>query len=103
MTHQKNRLLNGILFIPFVFFSLYFFSSCNQKQKGDEIKQAADLIKEYAVRSNPALKGKRLKANISIDGGFNADGVCACIVVCDAYGGNCTSCTCSPANCGTCK
>lgn len=27
---------------------------------------------------------------------------CACLKVCNGNGGNCTPCTCSPPNCGTC-
>ena len=99
MIIQKSRFYVGLILASL--FLICFFSNCTQTQKGDEVKQAADLIREYALKSNPALKGKKLRVSMTIDGGLNE--VCACIKVCDANGNNCTACTCSPANCGSCE
>jgi hypothetical protein len=100
---QKNKFFAGVLGALIGLLFVAIFNSCVQRQKGNEINQAADLIKEHAIKSNPALKGKRLKVNMSIDGGISSNDPCACIVVCDGNGENCTSCVCSPANCGSCR
>lgn len=101
MIKQKSRFFGSIVFILMSFFLFAVLNSCTPKAQGSEVEQAADLIREYAIKKNPALKGKRLKVNMSIDGVDGAE-ACACIQVCDSRGQNCTGCSCSPANCGTC-
>jgi len=100
MIIKKNRSFTGILIILLAIFSMSVFSNCSQPKKGDDLKEAAGLIREVAMKANPALKGKKLNVSMVIDGGLNE--VCACLYVCD-NNGNCTKCSCSPANCGSCK
>jgi hypothetical protein len=54
-------------------------SNCAQPEKGDELQQGAALLRDYALRSNPSLKGTRFKIDLSIDGAL---GDCMCIKVC---------------------
>lgn len=74
------------------------YASC--ARQGDELTQVADGIRQHAAKQNPAFRAGRLRYVGTIDDA-NSDGVCACIQVCDSKG-NCTSCVCSPANCGKC-
>jgi hypothetical protein len=68
------------------------------ERQGDEVKQAGDAIKQFAAKQN--LRAGRNRFSGIIDGA--AGEVCACLKVCDANGQNCTACSCSPANCGSC-
>lgn len=77
----------------------FIFNNCTPKNNENEVQRAAELIRDYAIKSNPALKGSKLKVSMSIDGGI-AD--CMCIKVCNSKGENCTPCTCIPADCGGC-
>jgi len=81
---------------------LFLGQGCTNPKSGDEIASAGDAIQSHAIKANPALRGQRLRVSGVIDGANSADGVCACLKVCDANGQNCTACSCSPANCGTC-
>lgn len=106
MISKNNRLFAGILSILLGFLTLCTFSNCaQQKPEKTSVNEAVNVIKEHALKSNPALRGKKMRVNMAIDGSFgnSADGVCACIQVCDANGQNCTACSCSPANCGSCN
>lgn len=74
--------------------------SCSQQD--DELTRAADLIRQHAAKQNPAFRHGRIRFSGILDDS-GSDGVCACIQVCDANGGNCTSCSCSPSGCGKCS
>ncbi len=76
--------------------------SCNQRKETNDLGKAADIIRNHAVNANPALKGKKLRVSLSIDGGLEVGQGCMCLKVCDANGQNCTPCTCDPSNCGSC-
>ena len=99
MIAKNNNLSIKVLFTLTALFFVIALSNCAQPQKGDELQQGAALLRDYALRSNPALKGARFKIDLSIDGAL---GDCMCIKVCDSNGQNCTECTCTPANCGGC-
>jgi hypothetical protein len=66
------------------------------------LRKAADIIRDHAVNANPALKGKKLRVSLAIDGGLETGVGCLCLKVCDVNGQNCTPCTCDPAGCGNC-
>jgi len=70
-------------------------------REGDEVKQAGDAIRQHVAKQNPTFGAGRIRFSGTIDGAAS-DGVCACIQVCDSKGQNCTTCSCSPANCGKC-
>jgi hypothetical protein len=99
MIAKKDNLSIRILFTLTALFFAVVLSNCAQPEKGDELQQGAALLRNYALRSNPSLKGTRFKVDLSIEGAL---GDCMCIKVCDANGQNCTACTCTPANCGGC-
>lgn len=95
----KPMLRIGLLVLVFVSLS----SKCPQQgdcsHQGDEVNQAAELIRQHAIKQNPAFRNQRVQFRGTKDGG---DGVCACIQVCNSQGENCTACSCSPSGCGSC-
>ena len=106
MIINKTRPSAGFLIILLGLLFLCTFSNCaQQKPKNNDVNDAINVIKEHVLKSRPALRGKKMRVNMTIDGGLSnsADGVCACIQVCDGNGQNCTACSCSPANCGSCN
>lgn len=102
MPFKKNATyaaLTGALLV-WIFICTAF--SCNHRENGkDDLRRAAEIIRDHAVKTNSALKGKGLRATLSIDGGIET-GTCMCLKVCDVNGENCTPCTCDPAGCGSC-
>lgn len=82
--------------------SLFLGQGCANLNSSDDINTASKAIQSHAVKANPALRGQRVRVSGVIDGVNSVDGVCACLKVCDGNGQNCTACSCSPANCGTC-
>jgi hypothetical protein len=97
----KKSLLRTTLVFLVGLFTVCGFTNCKRANDGDEIKKATEIIKEYAMKANPALRGQKLRVSMDIDGTVNE--VCACIQVCDSKGQNCTACSCSPKNCGSCE
>jgi hypothetical protein len=73
-------------------------ASCEQ-HKPTQAPGIGPAIREMAVRAEPRLRGQNLRFSGTVLG--VGDG-CACLKVCNGAGENCTSCVCSPANCGTC-
>ncbi len=76
-------------------------TACTTPQRGDDVASASHAIQSLALKQNPGLRGQRLRVGGVIDSA-GSDGVCACLKVCDGNGENCTACSCSPANCGSC-
>ena len=74
-------------------------SGCTHRDPGNDLEKGAALLRDYAIKSNPALKGNRFKISLAIDGAL---GDCMCVKVCDSKGQNCGPCSCIPANCGGC-
>lgn len=99
MITKKNNFSGRVFLILTGLFFAIAFSNCSPQEKEDDLQQAAASLRDYAIKSNPALKGTRFKVNVTIDGAL---GDCMCLKVCDSKGENCTECTCIPAKCGGC-
>jgi hypothetical protein len=81
---------------------LFLGGGCTNEPTQNDLQQAGETIREHAIALNPALRGQRLQVSGTIGTIEGGDDVCACLKVCDANGENCTACSCSPPNCGTC-